>query len=125
MQALSQLSYGPIGIGADDRLLCLLVVLATFTDNIGDVVVALLLLLDEGRLLGLLDLEIVLALRGNGLALLALGLGIGLFERNQLGVLGLRDLLNLLGLRRRGCGSGRGGGSRYGVGPARQRRGDD
>src|SRR5258708_32785589 len=79
-------------------------VLAAFTDDVGDVVVTLFGLLDERRLFGLLDLDIVLAFRG-GLALLARGLSIGVFERHQLDV----GVFRRLGLGFLGRCAGRGG----------------
>ena len=73
-------------IGTASRLL---LVLAAFADDVGDVVVALFLLLDERRLFGLLDLDIVVS-GGRGFALLALGLGVGVLQRDEFGVRRLR-----------------------------------
>jgi hypothetical protein len=79
IQALSQLSYGPImGTGTgrpslevNDRIpkSGFFLVLAAFTDDVGDVVITLFGLFDERSLFGLLDFDIVVA-RG-GIALLA------------------------------------------------------
>src|SRR4029078_6703844 len=87
----------PSGKLADLLRSGLLLVLAALADNVGDVLVALLGLLDEGRLLGLLeegrllgllDLDVVvgLALGGLGRGLLALGLSVGVLQRNQFDV---------------------------------------
>ena len=80
-----------------------LFVLAAFADDVGDVVVALFLLLDERRLFGLLDLDVVVAFGGFAVGLLARGLGVGVLERNQLDVGGLR----LGGLGSSACRGGR------------------
>src|SRR5712672_4595161 len=60
-----------------------LFVFAAFADDVGDVVVALFLLFDEGGFLGLLDLEVVLALDGFAF-LLAGGFGVGVLKRDEL-----------------------------------------
>src|SRR5207248_7294465 len=98
-----ELEFGHPVFRVDDRVpkSGFFLVLAAFTDDVGDVVIALFGLLDERRLFGLLDLDIVLAFRG-GLALLARGLGVGVFERHELNVGVLRRLrLGFLGWRPR------------------------
>ena len=87
-------------------------------------------LFDEGRLFGLLDLDIVVAFDGLAFGLLALGLGVGVLERDELDVGGLRRLgLGFLGLRggRGGRCSGSGRGGRCGClgGAAARHRHDD
>src|SRR3954464_2559652 len=74
-------------------------------DDVGDVLVTLLLLLDEGRIVkGLIDLDVVAALGYFALgALLALRLGIGFLERDEFGVRRLRHDRILLN-RRLGTG---------------------
>ena len=55
-----------------------LFVLRTVADDVGDIVVALFLLLNERSFLGLLDLDVVVALCAfGGLGLRALRLGVG------------------------------------------------
>src|SRR5881394_2365142 len=93
-----------------------LFVFAAFADDVGDVVVALFLLFDEGGFLGLLDLEVVLALGGFAF-LLAGGFGVGVLQRDELDVGRLRQLdFGLLGFRGGGSSrcSGNAGGSRGG-----------
>ena len=95
IQALSQLSYGPeFGNGLGNRIATLrevdcqilnstfFFVLWAVTDNIGDVIVALFLFLDEGGFLGVLDLDIVVAFYGvDVFALLgALRLSVGVLK---------------------------------------------
>src|SRR5215472_5502653 len=69
-------------------------------DDIGHVLVAFLLLLDEGGVVHLLVLELDLVLAALGRPfrrLLALGLGVRLLQRDEFGLLGLRRLGFLLG----------------------------
>ena len=81
-----------------------LFVFAAFADDVGDVVVALFLLFNEGGFLGLLDLEIVVALDSFAF-LLAGGFGVGVLKRDELDVGRLRQFdFGLLGLRCGGCG---------------------
>src|SRR3954462_13468508 len=92
---------------ADERFLKsgFLFVFAAFADDVGDIVVALFLLFDEGGLFGFLDLEIVVAFDGLAL-LLAGGFCVGVLKRDKLDVSGLRQFgFGLLGLR--GGGSSR------------------
>src|ERR1043165_7919653 len=80
-----------------------LFVFAAFADDVGDVVVALFLLFDEGGFFGLLDLEIVLGLDGFAF-LLAGGFGVGILKRDELDVGRLRQFdFGFLGFR---CGGG-------------------
>ena len=72
------------------RELCFLFVFAAFADDVGDVVVALFLLFNEGGFLGLLDLEIVVALDSFAF-LLAGGFGVGVLKRDELDVGRLRQ----------------------------------
>ena len=104
-----------------------LFVFAAFADDVGDVVVALFLLFNEGGFLGLLDLEIVVALDSFAF-LLAGGFGVGVLKRDELDVGRLRQFdFGLLGLRG-GGGSRRGSTSRgrgCGFGGAAARHRDD
>src|SRR5712691_7815844 len=83
-------------------------------DDVGDVLVAFLLLLDEGSVVHALVLELDLFLGALGCLalgrLLALGLRVSLLERNELGLGGLRR--HHLFLRRGRRGACRGGGLR-------------
>src|SRR5262249_20638989 len=96
IQALSQLSYGPgtcdsPGMGPGRKIRSgFLFVFAAFADDAGYVVVAFFLLFDERRLFGLLDLDIVVTLGRSGAILLAGRLGVGVLQRNQFDVGGLR-----------------------------------
>src|SRR5262249_19738790 len=72
-------------------------VVADVADDVGDVLVAFLFVGDEGRIIvviafdGLVDLDVVLGLRNDGLDLSGVLLGIGLLERHHLfGLCGLR-----------------------------------
>src|SRR4051794_30326154 len=123
MQALSQLSYGPITVrcwelragtnsGSLDDVrpgtgqVSSLFLVGHVADDVGDVLVTLLLLLDEGRIVkGLIDLDVVAALGPFALgALLALRLGIGFLKRDEFGVRRLRHDGILLNRRRLGTG---------------------
>src|SRR3954469_4976216 len=105
-----------------------LFVFAAFADDVGDVVVAFFLLFDEGGFLGLLDLEIVVALDGFAV-LLAGGFSVGVLKRDKLDVGGLRQFgFGLLRLRGGGSGrcSGNASGSRGGCfGGAATRHGNN
>src|SRR5436190_23383298 len=93
-----------------------LFVFAAFADDVSDVVVTLFLFFDEGGFLGLLDLEVVLALGGFAF-LLAGGFGVGVLKRDELDVGRLRQLdFGLLGFRGGGSSrcSGNAGGGRGG-----------
>src|SRR5207253_5673549 len=76
-----------------------LLVAGNVADDVGYVLVSFFLVGDKGRIVvivvfeGLVDFDIVLRFRNNGLDLAGIFLGIGLFQRNQ--------LLGLGGLRRR------------------------
>src|ERR1700751_2192797 len=80
-----------------------LLVARDVADDVGDVLIAFLLVGDEGRIIvlvvfdGLVDFDIVFRLGNDSLALAGVLLGIGLFQRNHL--FGLRRL-------RRGLGGG-------------------
>src|SRR5437763_13127411 len=87
-----------------------LFVFAAFADDVGDVVVALFLLFDEGGFFGLLDLEVVVAFDGIALRFLAGGLGVGVLKRDEFDVGRLRQFdFGLLCFR--GGGSSRCGGN--------------
>src|SRR5689334_21282500 len=74
-----------------ERPVSRLFVVLTLADDIGDVVVGLFLLLDEGCIVhALIDLDVVLGSFGPFGALLALRLGVSILERDELSVLGLR-----------------------------------
>src|SRR6266567_8971751 len=95
MQALSQLSYGPLnfrGCALGDAPrdpdhssgpISSLLVAADVTDDVGDVLIALFLVRDEGRIVvvivldSLVDLDIVFRLGHHGLHLAGVLLGIG------------------------------------------------
>src|SRR5882757_8349101 len=80
-----------------------LFVFAAFADDVGDVVVALFLLFDEGGFFGLFDFEVVFALGGFAVRFLAGGFGVGVLKRDELDVGRLRQLgFGLLGF----CGGG-------------------
>src|SRR5215813_11148489 len=100
-----------------NRSVSRLFVILTLADDIGDVIVGLFLLLDEGGIVhALIDLDIVLAPFGHFRALLALRLGVSILERHKLSVLGLRH--HGLFLTRRHGTAGR----RFRTRPGRQRR---
>ena len=106
MQALSQLSYGPVTVGHGLSDQCFrkpwatcggdpehssgsissLFVTSDVTDNVGDILIAFFLVGDEGRIVvvivldGLVDLDVVLGLGNHGLDLAGILLGIGLFQ---------------------------------------------
>src|SRR5436190_18272508 len=107
IQALSQLSYGPITptrmsgtprrnehheVRRRTRLPSRLLLLFALADDVGDILVALFLLLDQrGVVEALIDLDIVFrALGPLGAGLLALRLGVGILERDEFGVRRLR-----------------------------------
>src|SRR5215813_11084241 len=74
-----------------NRSVSRLFVILTLADDIGDVVVGLFLLLDEGGIVqALIDLDVVLGPFGRLSALLALRLGVSILERHELSLLGLR-----------------------------------
>src|SRR5262245_42171690 len=79
---------------ADRPKLPLLLLVLDVPDDVGDVLVALLLLLDEGGVVHGLVLELALLLGALGRValggLLALGLGVGFLERDELGIRRLR-----------------------------------
>src|SRR5580704_4950222 len=93
MQALSQLSYGPVRNPArlgrlaggnpehSSGLISSLLVAADVADDVGDVLVAFFLVGDEGGIViivvfdGLVDLDVVLRLRNDGLDLAGVLLG--------------------------------------------------
>src|ERR1700722_10989721 len=101
-----------------------LLVAADVADDVGDVLVAFLLVGDEGGIIivvvfdGLVDLDVVFRFRNDGLDLAGVLLGVGLLKRHQ--------LFRLDRLRRGlGGGSGRGGagaGRGVGAGPRRRNR---
>ena len=86
-------------------LISSLLVVADVADDVGDVLIALFFVGDEGRIVvivvfdGLVDLDIVFRFGNHGLDLAGILLGIGFLERHQL--LGLRRLRR--SLRRGGC----------------------
>src|SRR5215467_11172180 len=102
MQALSQLSYGPLTdrrtLGSasgktqnhSSEIISSLFVTADITNDVGHVLIALFFVGNEGRIIvivvieGLVDLDIVLGLGHHGLDLAGVLLGIGLLERHQL-----------------------------------------
>src|ERR1700757_1803842 len=105
MQALSQLSYGPIrqpcapgrraeksGTTVDHTSArsSSLLIAADIADDVGHVLIALFLVGDEGRIVvvividRLVDLDIVLRFGNDGLDLAGVLLGIGFLERHQL-----------------------------------------
>src|SRR5580704_3532641 len=137
MQALSQLSYGPDSDDGqqttDDRsyassdrqtvfllnpssvvrrqssALSFLLVLDVAADDVGDIGVLFFLLLDErGIVEGLVHLDFFLGFRAIGRLLRAGSLGVGLFERDELGILRFRHR-HFLG-HGRGSSCGRRGG---------------
>src|ERR1041385_7320212 len=95
-------------------LISSLLVTSDVADDVGDVLVALFLVGDEGGIVvvivldGLVDLDIVLGFGHHGLDLAGIFLGIGLLERHQL--FGFGDLRHGLGGGRGGGGTGSGGG---------------
>src|ERR1700730_6980207 len=101
-----------------------LLVAADVADDVGDVLVAFLLVGDEGGIIivvvfdGLVDLDVVFRFGNDGLDLAGILLGVGLLERHQ--------LFSLDRLRRGFGGSGgrgcRGAGGRVGAGPRRRDR---
>src|SRR5262245_30117209 len=102
------------------RRLSLLFLVLDVPDDVGDVLVALLLLLDEGGVVHRLVLELDLLFAALGrlafvlVGLLALRLRVGLLERNEFGLLCLRR--HHLFLRRgRRAGGDRGGRLRTGA----------
>src|SRR6266851_5791046 len=137
MQALSQLSYGPLDWPArlgrravaqnpehSSGPISSLLVAADVADDVGHVLIALFLVGDEGGIVivvvfdGLVDLNVVFRLRNDGLDLAGALLGVSFLERHQ--------LFSLDGLRHDfGSRGSRGGtGARRGVsaGPRRWHR---
>src|SRR3954447_24826391 len=121
MQALSQLSYGPVESQASNRRagmtlnhssgpISSLFVASDVADDVGDVLIAFFLVGNEGGIVvviafdGLVDLDVVFRFGNHGLDLAGVLLGVGLLERDQLFGLG--------GLRLIGSGGGRSGGRR-------------
>src|SRR5882724_3584243 len=123
MQALSQLSYGPVTCRApqiswragmtlnhSSGPISSLFVVADVANDVGHVLVALFLVGDEGGIVvvivldGLVDLDIFFRFGNHGLDLARVLLGVGLFQRHQ--------FLGLGGLRRVGGGGGGGSGAR-------------
>src|SRR3954466_14826311 len=115
MQALSQLSYGPLTVrralgdasgktqNHSSGIISSLFVTADITNDVGDVLIAFFVVGDKGRIIvvivldGLIDFDVVLGFGHDGLDLAGVLLGIGLLER---------DLLDLRRLRRGVGGSG-------------------
>src|ERR1700688_4713341 len=99
-----------------------LLVAADVADDVGDVLVALFLIGDEGGIVivivfdGLVDLDVVFRLGNDGLDLAGAFLGVGFLERHQL--FSLNRLRRCFG----GGGGGRGAGAGGGVGPGPRRR---
>src|SRR5438445_11670651 len=116
MQALSQLSYGPLtvrralGDASDETqyhssgIISSLFITHDVTNDVGDVLVALFVVGDEGRIIvvivldGLVDLDIVFRFGHDGLDLAGVLLVIGLLERHRL--FGLDRLRRAVGGRR-------------------------
>src|ERR1700761_1225535 len=94
-----------------------LFVAAYVADNVGHVLVAFLIVGDEGRIViiivldGLVDFDIVFRFRDDGLHLAGVFLGIGFLERHQL--FGFRRLRLGLGRHGRGGSSGATTGARW------------
>src|SRR6186713_1558464 len=105
MQALSQLSYGPVesqasscGVRASlnhsSGPISSLFVASDVADDVGDVLIAIFFVGNEGGIVvviafdGLVDLDVVFRFGNHGLDLAGILLGVGLFERNQLFGLG-------------------------------------
>src|SRR5471032_1187509 len=100
MQALSQLSYGPLDFRVSwatrgnsknpehsSGPISSLLVAGDVADDVGDVLVAFFLVGDEGGIVvivvfnGLVDLDVVFGLRNHGLDLAGVFLGVGFLER--------------------------------------------
>src|SRR5882672_4797412 len=105
MQALSQLSYGPLRIARlksacgmtlnhSSGPISSLFVASDITDDVGHVLIALFLVGNEGGIVvvivldGFVDLDVVFRFGNHGLDLAGILLGIGLLERDQLFGLG-------------------------------------
>src|SRR6202166_470035 len=103
-----------------------LLVAADVADDVGDVLVALFLVGDEGRIVivvvfdGLVDLDVVFGLGNDGLDLAGVLLGVGFLERHQL--FSLDRLRRYFGGGGRSSGTGAAGG--VGAGPRRRYRRD-
>src|SRR5262245_27173921 len=98
MQALSQLSYGPLTVrravgdapgktqNHSSGIISCLFVTADITNDVGHVLIALFVVGDEGRIIvivvleGLVDFDVVLRFGHDGLDLAGVLLGIGLLE---------------------------------------------
>src|SRR6202790_3377152 len=135
MQALSQLSYGPLdlprGLGGAGQnpehssgliSSLLLLVIADVADDVGDVLVAFFLVGDDGGIVIIViivvfvDLDIVFRFGNDGLDLAGVLLGVGFLERHQF--FSLDRLRRCLG----GSCRSRGAGARGSVGAGAGRR---
>src|SRR6185437_299995 len=133
MQALSQLSYGPLTLSTpwatrrqnpehSSGLISSLLVAADVADDVGHVLVAFFLVGDEGGIVivvvfdGFVDLDVVFRFGNRGLDLAGVFLGVGFLERHQF--FGLSRLRRGFG----GSGGGRGSRARGGVGAGSRRR---
>src|SRR6266581_4233236 len=122
MQALSQLSYGPLTVrramgdasgetqNHSSGIISSLFIASDVTNDVGHVLIALFVVGNERRIIvivvvdGLVGLDIVLRFGDDGLDLAGVLLGIGLLERDRL--FGFRRLRRGVGGRRRVPGFG-------------------